>query len=134
MAEPSVVGGLAFFKNILLKPKAFVVLLIIFSLLFISLKASLTFYLIMALILAIITLNGNSVMNEGGLDIASLLHFGIAVVFGVFAGFLAVLISTVVALHLSRIPTPIDFFIQKNYVKILIQTASCFLQPSFYGL
>ena len=89
------------------------------------------FYLLMLGILAVITLNGNSIMNEGGLDITTLLHFGITVVYGPLAGFAVVLLSTVFAIYLSKISTPIDFYIQKNFAKVLIQTAQLFFSTLF---
>ncbi len=69
--------------------------------------------LISIFFIILISLNGNSVMNEGGLDIASLLHFGITLIFGILPGFLVVLVSTAFSLYLAKISTPIDFFIQK---------------------
>lgn len=89
------------------------------------------FYFFMVLFLIIITLNGNSIMNEGGLDIASFLHFGITVVFGIFAGFLTVFLTTAAALYIATIKTPIDFFVQKNIMKVLIQTTYLICTTTF---
>lgn len=140
MAEKGGEFKLAILKKLLLKLLpifAFITFLVILS---VSTKFGPGFYFVIGLALILITLNGNSVMNEGGLDIATFLHFGITVVFGIPAGFLAVLITTLLALHLARIPTPIDFFVQKNSMKIIIQTAQLFFTTvflwavvSFYG-
>lgn len=89
------------------------------------------FYLLMIGILAVITLNGNSIMNEGGLDIATLLHFGILIVYGIYAGIASLLVSTAIAVHLSKIHTPIDFYIQKNFAKVLIQSAQILFTTLF---
>src|SRR3989344_5599728 len=58
---------------------AFAIILIgFFALQFLTLKVpGGTAILVSAFFIVLISLNGNSVMNEGGLDIASLLHFGI---------------------------------------------------------
>ena len=89
------------------------------------------FYLLMAGILILITLNGNSIMNEGGLDIATLLHFGIILVYGIYAGIASLLISTAAAIQLSKMHTPIDFYIQKNFAKVLIQSAQILFTTLF---
>ena len=88
-------------------------------------------YFVSAFFIILISINGNSIMNEGGLDIATLLHFGITVVFGIIPGFLAVLLSSLLAFYFAEIQTPIDFFVQKNTMKIWIQTAHLFFTTVF---
>ncbi len=89
-------------------------------------------YLYMTLFIIVISINGNSIMNEGGLDLASFLHFGITVAFGLYAGLFVILVSTIIATYLAKTPTPIDFTLQKNPVKVWIQTAQLLVATIFY--
>ncbi len=132
MAEAS--GGFLNYivsKKSRIKTLSIIILIAVLLVMFPAIWKNPFFYLLMGLFMVVITLNGNSIMNEGGLDIATLLHFGIILVYGVYAGLAVVLITTAIAIQLSKMHTPIDFFLQKNFAKVLIQTAQLFFTTLF---
>ncbi len=90
-------------------------------------------FLYMILFIIVISVNGNSIMNEGGLDLASFLHFGITVAFGLYAGLFVILVTTIIATYLAKTPTPIDFSLQKNPVKVWIQTIQLLVANIFFS-
>ena len=71
----------------------------------------------------VMAINGNSIMQDNGVDIYNFLLFGINVTFGPLVGILTALGSMLLALHLANRSTPIDFVIQKNRSRIYIQLA-----------
>lgn len=88
-------------------------------------------YPLIGLFIILMSLNGNSIMQDGGIDIIAMLHFGITVVFGITAGFLATILSTILSLYLAGISTPVDFFIQKNTMKIWIHASQLVFSTIF---
>ena len=71
----------------------------------------------------VMAINGNSIMQDNGVDIYAFIHFGLNVTFGPLVGILCALGASILSLHLANRPTPIDFVIQKNRSRIYIQLA-----------